>query len=379
MKIKFCGAVNEVTGSCHLVTTAKHQILLDCGMFQGGKKEEAANLEPFPFNPAEIECVILSHAHVDHCGRLPLLVKQGFSGPIYCTDATADLLKVMLPDCAHIQQKEAEWQSKKAARKGLPEVEPMYTMEDANSTLRLVEPILYNQLFVVNDQMHAVFNDAGHILGSAITELWITEHEKTVKLVYTGDLGVDDRPILRDPVRIKKADFVVMESTYGNRLHESNESSIKELIDIIAKTVKRGGNVIIPAFAVGRTQELIYELNRFYESDVYYRELLRDVQVYIDSPMAVTTTQVFRKNAQVFDDETRNFTYKELLLAFTPVDSYDGNVVFLFEGEAVCDSYVDNDIKFVASAFARVSVGGMGEMRTNTLDSGSTFYFTLVD
>ena len=287
MKIKFCGAVNEVTGSCHLVTTQRHQILLDCGMFQGGKKEEAANLEPFPFDPAEIECVILSHAHVDHCGRLPLLVKQGFNGPIYCTDATADLLKVMIPDCAQIQQKEAEWQSKKAARKGLPTVEPMYTMEDANTALKLVEPILYDQLFHLNDQMHAVFNDAGHILGSAITELWITENEKTVKLVYTGDIGVDDRPILRDPVKIKKADFVVMESTYGDRLHESNESSIQALIDIIADTVKRGGNVIIPAFAVGRTQELIYEL--------------------IDSPMAVTTTQVFRKNAQVFDTETKEY------------------------------------------------------------------------
>ena len=307
MKIKFCGAVNEVTGSCHLVTTEKHQILLDCGMFQGGKKEEAQNTEPFPFNPAEIECVILSHAHVDHCGRLPLLVKQGFSGPIYCTDATADLLKVMLPDCAHIQQNEAEWQSKKAVRKGLPPIEPMYTMEDANAALKLVEPILYDQLFNINDQMHAVFNDAGHILGSAITELWITENEKTVKLVYTGDIGVDDRPILRDPKKIKKADFVVMESTYGDRLHESNESSIKALIDIIEETVKRGGNVIIPSFAVGRTQELIYELNRFYESDEYYHNLLKNVQVYIDSPMAVTTTQVFRKNAQVFDAETKNY------------------------------------------------------------------------
>ena len=307
MKIKFCGAVNEVTGSCHLVTTKKHQILLDCGMFQGGKKEEAQNLDPFPFNPAEIECVILSHAHVDHCGRLPLLVKQGFTGPIYCTDATADLLKVMLPDCAHIQQKEAEWQSKKAARKGLPPVEPMYTMEDANAALKQVEPILYDQLFNINDQMHAVFNDAGHILGSAITELWITEDDKTVKLVYTGDIGVDDRPILRDPKKIKKADFVVMESTYGDRLHESNESSIKALIDIIADTVKRGGNVIIPAFAVGRTQELIYELNRFYESEQYYHDLLSNVQVYIDSPMAVTTTQVFRRNAQVFDTETKEY------------------------------------------------------------------------
>ena len=316
MKIKFCGAVTSVTGSCHLVTTERHRVLLDCGMYQGGKTLEQLNLEPFPFEPREIECVILSHAHVDHCGRLPLLVKNGFSGPIYCTDATADLLKVMLPDCAHIQEKEAEWATKKAERKGLPPVEPMYTMEDATETLKLVVPVLYDQLFHLNNQMHCVFNDAGHILGSAITELWITENEKTVKLVYTGDIGVTDRPILRDPVKIKKADFVVMESTYGDRLHESNSASIKQLIDIIADTVRRGGNVIIPAFAVGRTQELIYELNRFYESDRTYHDLLSRVQVYIDSPMAITTTQVFRRNAQVFDEETKEY----ILAGDNPLD-----------------------------------------------------------
>ncbi len=307
MKIRFCGAVSSVTGSCHLIETNRHKILLDCGMYQGGKTLERMNYEPFDFSVQEVECVILSHAHVDHCGRLPLLVKRGFSGPIYCTDATADLLKVMLPDCAHIQQKEAEWASKKAARKGLPPVEPMYTMEDANAALKLVQPVLYDQLFHLNEEMHAVFNDAGHILGSAITELWITEYGKTIKLVYTGDIGVENRPILRDPVKIKKADFIIMESTYGDRLHEKNSDSVKELISIIADTVKRGGNVIIPAFAVGRTQELIYELNRYYESDHYYHDLLSNVQVYIDSPMAITTTQVFRRNAQVFDEETREY------------------------------------------------------------------------
>lgn len=316
MKIKFCGAVSSVTGSCHLVTTEKHKILMDCGMFQGGKTLEQQNLEPFPFVPSEIESVILSHAHVDHCGRLPLLVKQGFTGPIYCTDATADLLQVMLPDCAHIQEKETEWNNKKAARKGLEPTEPMYTMDDALETLKLVRPVLYDQLFELNDEMQVVFNDAGHILGSAITEIWITEHDKTVKLVYTGDIGVGDRPILRDPVKIKKADFVVMESTYGNRLHESNDSSVNELIRIIEHTIKRGGNVIIPSFAVGRTQELIYELNRFYESSRYYHKLLSDVHVYIDSPMAITTTQVFRRNAQVFDDETREY----ILAGDNPLD-----------------------------------------------------------
>lgn len=351
MKIKFCGAVNGVTGSCHLVSTNEHQILLDCGMFQGGKKEEEANTEQFPFQPKDIECVILSHAHVDHCGRLPILVKQGFNGPIYCTDATADLLKVMLLDCAHIQQKEAEWQSKKAVRKGLPPVEPLYTIEDAEAALKLVTPILYDTLFIVNDQIRAVFNDAGHILGSAITELWITENDKTVKLVYTGDIGVNNRPILRDPVKIKKADFVVMEATYGNRLHESNTESIKSLIDIITNTVRRGGNVIIPAFAVGRTQELIYELNRFYESDEYYRNILKNVPVYIDSPMAITTTQVFRKNAQVFDAETREY----ILNGDNPLDF--PNLNFTRTSEESMSLNEDKHPKIILSASGMCEAG----------------------
>lgn len=307
MKIQFCGAVNSVTGSCHLMTTPDHKVLLDCGMFQGGKTLEAQNEEPFPFVPSEIECVILSHAHVDHCGRLPLLVKQGFTGPIYCTDATADLLKIMLPDCAYIQAKETEWANRKAERKGLPTTEPLYSMDDANHALQQVQPILYDQLFHINDQMRVVFNDAGHILGSAITEIWVEEGEKTVKLVYTGDIGVKGRPILRNPVKIKKADFVIMESTYGNRLHESNEASLEELLQIIVTTIRRGGNVIIPSFAVGRTQELIYELNRFYETNEKYHDFLQNVHVYIDSPMAISTTQVFRRNAQVFDEETKRY------------------------------------------------------------------------
>lgn len=316
MKIQFCGAVDSVTGSCHLITTQEHKVLLDCGMFQGGKTLEEQNKEPFQFVPSDIECVVLSHAHVDHCGRLPLLVKQGFTGPIYCTDATADLLKIMLPDCAYIQAKETEWANRKAERKGMPLIEPLYTMDDANRALQQVQPILYDQLFQLNDQMRVVFNDAGHILGSAITEMWVEEGEKTIKLVYTGDIGVKDRPILRDPVKIKKADFVIMESTYGNRLHDSNEASLKELLQIIVKTIRRGGNVIIPSFAVGRTQELIYELNLFYQNDETYHDFLKDVHVYIDSPMAISTTYVFRRNAQVFDEETK----RHILEGDNPLD-----------------------------------------------------------
>ena len=307
MKIMFCGASMDVTGSCHMISTDSHKILLDCGQFQGGKEMEKLNYEPFPFDAEEIECVLLSHAHIDHCGRLPLLVKRGFKGQIYCTDATADLLQVMLKDSAHIHEKDAEWQTRKNARTGKPPVEPLYTMRDAERTLKLVKPILYDQLVEINEQMRIVFNDAGHILGSAITELWVDEGETTSKIVFSGDLGVEDRPILRNPKKIKKADYVICESTYGNRLHPANSTSIDELIDITLKTVKRGGSVVIPSFAVGRTQELIYQFNMFYEQHAEYQKDLENVNVYIDSPMATTATEVFKKNAQVFDEETKAF------------------------------------------------------------------------
>ena len=290
-----------------MISTDNHKILLDCGQFQGGKEMDRMNEEPFPFNPAEIECVILSHAHIDHCGRLPLLVKRGFKGPIYCTDATADLLDVMLKDSAYIHEKDAEWQTRKNLRTGKPPVEPLYTIQDSEAALRLVKPILYDQLVELNPDMKIVFNDAGHILGSAITELWVTEDDKTSKIVFSGDLGVENRPILRDPVKIKKADFLIMETTYGNRLHPENATSIDELIKITLKTIKRGGSVIIPSFAVGRTQELIYQFNMFYEHHPEYADTLGKVYVYIDSPMATTATEVFKKNAQVFDDETKAY------------------------------------------------------------------------
>ena len=310
MKIKFCGAATGVTGSCHLLSTENHKILLDCGQFQGGKAQDALNEEPFPFDPAEIECVVLSHAHIDHCGRLPLLVKRGFKGAIYCTDATADLLEVMLKDSGFIHEKEAEWQSRKNERAGRKPVEPLYTVKDSEETLKYVRPVMYNQLFEINDEMKVVFNDAGHILGSAIIELWTAEDDNVYKTVFSGDLGVLDRPILRDPTIIKKADYVIMESTYGNRLHPENATSIEQLLDIVIKTTRRGGTVVIPSFAVGRTQELIYEFNRFYLERPEYKDELEKLTVYIDSPMATSATEVFRRNAQVFDEETKAYILK---------------------------------------------------------------------
>ncbi len=304
MKIQFCGAASGVTGSCHLITTENHKILLDCGQFQGGKAMEAMNHEPFPFDPSEIDYVVLSHAHIDHCGRLPLLVKRGFRGDIYCTDATADLLEVMLRDSGYIHEKETEWKNRKNERAGRPPVEPLYTVRDAEESLKYVKPVLYDQLVELNPEMRIVFNDAGHILGSAITELWVTEGDNVSKIVFSGDLGVMDRPILRDPTIIKKADYVIMETTYGNRIHPENSMDVKTLMDIVVKTARRGGTTVIPSFAVGRTQELIYEFSRFYNNEDYRRDL-ENLMVYVDSPMATTATEVFRKNAQVFDEEMK--------------------------------------------------------------------------
>ena len=305
MKIQFCGASTSVTGSCHLITTDNFKILLDCGQFQGNKALDAMNYEEFPFNPAEVDYMILSHAHIDHCGRIPLLVKRGFKGNIYCTDATADLVEVMLKDSGYIHEKEAEWQNRKNERAGKPLVEPLYTYNDALDALQYIKPVLYDQLIELNPELRIVFNDAGHILGSAITELWVTEGDHTAKIVFSGDLGVMERPILRNPTIIKKADYVIMETTYGNRLHPNNSLDVQQLLDIILKTSKRGGTTVIPSFAVGRTQELIYELNNFYDHHPEYQADLENLMVYVDSPMATTTTEVFRKNAQVFDEEMK--------------------------------------------------------------------------
>lgn len=307
MKIKFLGAATSVTGSCYLITTEKHKILLDCGQFQGSDDMDAWNWEPFDFDPEEIDLVLLSHAHIDHSGRLPLLVKRGFKGKIYCTDATADLLDVMLRDSGYIHEKEAEWKNRKNQRAGKALVEPLYTVRDAEAALTHLAPVLYDQQIEINGDVKAVFNDAGHILGSSIVEIFIKENDDFTKLVFSGDLGVKGRPILRDPKIIKKADFLIMESTYGNRVHDPNATSIENLIQIVLKTIRRGGTVVIPSFAVGRTQELIYEFNRFYEEHSEYKDELDKVMVYVDSPMATSATEVFRRNAQVFDEEMRNY------------------------------------------------------------------------
>lgn len=305
MQIEFLGAAKVVTGSSILITTNKYKILLDCGLFQGSEDLETLNKEAFAFNPAEIEFLLLSHAHIDHSGRIPKLVKEGFKGRILCTKATKDLCEIMLVDSAHIQENDTEWENRKGRRSGKPAVEPLYTVEDALLSLRYFESALYDQKIKLNDEISIRFRDAGHILGSSIIEIWIQEEKDTVKIVFSGDLGMKNKPLIRDPEIIEEADYLILEATYGNRVHENVEKRIEKLTDIINKTVLRGGTVIIPSFAIGRTQELIYELKQYYENNNDLDAFMR-VPIYIDSPMAISATQIFKKNAYAFDDKTKD-------------------------------------------------------------------------
>ncbi|MDR0884866.1 MAG: MBL fold metallo-hydrolase [Clostridiales Family XIII bacterium] len=355
MKIKFCGAATSVTGSCHLITTDKYKFLLDCGQFQGSSAEDRQNFDHFPFDPSEVDFLVLSHAHIDHCGRIPLLVKRGFEGPIYCTEATSDLLPVMLLDSAHIHEKEAEWKNRKAARSGNPFVEPLFTIKDAERSLRDINAVLYDQLLEPVPGVRIVFNDAGHILGSAIIEVFVEEDvdasKSYSKLVFTGDLGVAGRPILRNPTYIKKADYLVMESTYGDRLHEEGEMSIRKLTDIIQTTIARRGNVVIPSFAVGRTQELIFDLGRAMRDDKALAAALKDVNFYVDSPMAIAATEVFADNAQDFDDAAKDI----ILHGDNPFDLV--NLVFTQTTEESKAINEDTQPKVIISASGMCEAG----------------------
>lgn len=304
MKIKFYGGAKMVTGSNHLIEANGKKLLLDCGMFQGGKEEDLMNKEDFPFNPGDIDYLVLSHAHVDHSGRIPKLVKDGFKGRILSTKATYDLATIMLQDSGHIQESDIEWENRKRKRSGRPLLEPLYTVEDAKRSLNYFEKYYYNQMIEIDETFSLRFLDAGHILGSAIVELWVKEDGKTEKIVFSGDLGVAEKSIIKAPDLVESADYLILESTYGNRVHEPYEKTGKELIEIIENTTMRGGSVIIPAFAVGRTQELIYQLNSYYDSGKV--EAYKQIPVYIDSPMAVSVTETYEKNADLFNEETKD-------------------------------------------------------------------------
>lgn len=307
MKITFLGAAKTVTGSCYYLEIKNCKFMVDCGLFQGHSKENALNEEAFPFNPSELDYLFLTHSHIDHSGRIPKLYADGFKGKIITTKATSELCGIMLPDCGHIQELENDWENRKRERAGKLPVKPLYTYQDALDCMRLFKPVNYSEVIKVNENIRIRFNDAGHILGSSIIELWVTEDGEETKVVFSGDLGNKDIPILRDTSFIESADYLLIESTYGNRLHEDKKNKVDKFVDIIIETIDRGGNVIIPSFAVGRTQEIIYELHKRRGAQDEKVKKLFSIPVFIDSPLAISATEIFRKNLDCFDDEARAY------------------------------------------------------------------------
>ncbi len=299
MKLTFIGADHEVTGSCHLLQACNKNILIDCGMEQGPDLYENQEI---PVAAGDIDYVLLTHAHIDHSGKIPVLCKEGFKGEIITTFATSDLSNIMLRDSAHIQEFEAEWRNRKARRSGAPEFEPLYTMEHADAAIRLLHPLDYDQKIELCEGIEVRFNDMGHLLGSSSIEIWITEDGVSKKIVFSGDVGNADQPIIKNPVKVEKADYIVIESTYGNRVHAAEKPDyVGDFTAILRETFSKGGNVVVPSFAVGRTQELLYFIREIKEKNLLPE--FPGFEVYVDSPLAVQATRVFNKNVQSCFDE----------------------------------------------------------------------------
>ncbi|UTW08727.1 MBL fold metallo-hydrolase RNA specificity domain-containing protein [Pseudomonas benzenivorans] len=295
--LNFFGAIQQVTGSCYLVESRDGaRVLLECGMHQGRRQEEDRNHAPFPFEPASLDAVVISHAHLDHTGLLPRLVACGYRGPIFATEASCELMELMLLDSAHIQEKDAEWESKWRVRQGKPPVKPLYTTQDTEQTLALRRPLPYGVPHEVAKGVQVTYHDAGHILGSAIVELEVEDHHLTRRLVFSGDLGNTCSPLMCDPATLKRADLVLLESTYGDRDHRNSDETLDELGEILQQAHRDGGNVLIPSFAVGRTQDLIYYLGRFYQEG-----RLPQQAVFLDSPMAIRANAIYARFHEQFD------------------------------------------------------------------------------
>jgi len=366
MKLSFYGADQCVTGSCHCLEVNGKKILIDCGLQQG--RDEINNRE-LPFAPNTIDYVLITHAHIDHSGRVPMLVKQGFAGEIWTTRLTKDLLEIMLADSAHIQESDAEYENRKNMRAGRPLVEPIYTMEDAMRTLGYVHPCEYGQTVELCEGVKAVFTDAGHLLGSASITLELTENGVTKTIVFSGDIGNVNQPIICDPVPLKKADYVVMESTYGDRNHQEVWSYTSELAKVVDRTLARGGNVIIPAFAVGRTQEVLYFLRRIKQENLV--KSVPNFPVYIDSPLASKATTIFCGDLRGYLDEEAIELVK------------DGTAMFSFPGLRLTESVdeskllnLDKTPKVIISASGMCDAGRIRHhLKYNLWRTESTIVF----
>ncbi len=296
VQIAFLGAVRTVTGSCYLVTTSDAKILVDCGLFQGSDEADDQNRAPFPFDPTEIDALLLTHAHIDHSGMIPRLYKSGFRGPTIATHATADLCSIILADSGYIQESEAEWTNRKRRRAGRKPIEPLYTQRDAEKCMSSFKGVDYDRPYEILSGIDARFVDAGHILGSASIELTVRDQRGDVRIAFSGDVGNTDQPIVRDPIPVGPSDFTLMESTYGDRDHVDEEGRASELERIIVETLDAGGNIVIPAFAVGRTQDILYEVHRLQREG-----RIPEFPIYIDSPLAISATEIYRRHPECFD------------------------------------------------------------------------------
>jgi len=301
MKLKFLGAAKTVTGSFFVVETADVTFAVDCGLFQGPKVIEERNYQTIPIFPGNIDFMIVTHAHIDHIGRIPWLFKQGFKGNIYCSQVTSELASVLLPDAAHIQETETERENRKRTRAGKKLKEPLYTVQDALDCMQQFRAINHDEIIEIHDKVQVRLRDAGHILGSAIVEVWIEENHEKEKFVFSGDLGNKNQPIVKDPSIIESADYLILESTYGNRCHKEIGNRSEQLKEVIEFTMRKGGNLIIPAFAVERTQDLLLDLSILYNAG----QLDPGIQLYIDSPLAIAATKIFQDHVECYDDEAK--------------------------------------------------------------------------
>ena len=347
MVLEFLGAAREVTGSCHYLRVGEKHILVDCGMEQG---PDLYVNQTIPVNAAQIDYVFVTHAHIDHSGLLPLLYNHGFRGHVYATKATCELCNIMLKDSAHIQEFEAEWKNRKARRAGKPEVVPLYDMNDAQGVINHFEECDYNQEIIIDDVLKVRFVDAGHLLGSSSIEMWITEEDKTVKLVFSGDIGNGNRPLIRNPEYIKDADYVIMESTYGNRNHEAPPDFAVELAKVMNATFTKGGNLVIPAFSVGRTQEILYFIRRIKTEGLLTE--FPQFEVYIDSPLAIEATNIFHKNVvECFNDYAKDLVEKGI----NPI-RFDGLKFSVSSDDSKMINFNDNP-KVIVSASGMCEAG----------------------
>ncbi len=345
VSIKFCGGAGTVTGSTHLITTPKSKVLLDCGLFQGRRDEYYEINSHFSFNPHNIDACVLSHAHIDHCGNIPTLIKKGYRSSVYCTPATRDLCQYMLMDSGYVQEEDIKYVNKINKRRGLPAREPLYTKKEARRALKYLRTVDYHKEFSLTKDAALTFYEAGHILGSAVSVIDIKTKRAALRIAYAVDLGRVDMPLLRNPEIPKGVDYLIIESTYGKRLHDDIKDADVKLADTITRTIKRGGKIIIPSFALERTQLIV-----FFISELMRKKKIKKIPIFVDGPLAVNVTEVFRDNAQYFDKETArafldkedplgydNITYVKDVTASKKLNSITGPVI-LISASGMCEN-----------------------------------------